>query len=134
MVLLAASHDRISSSHDVFVPGPAPIVLLTKEPSSIVQYTSKLAKPSQSSPSTASVGFQVHQDYVASQPKQKVSLMVPADDSRDLISSQYDSLSGMVADETVDAKAATYISSVQERFKLERMKSEHKKCQVAALA
>ncbi|KAF5479840.1 hypothetical protein F2P56_000629 [Juglans regia] len=102
------------------------------KPSSVVQYTSK-AKPSQSSPSTASVGFLLHQDYVVSQPKQKVSFIVPADNSRDLISSQYDSLYGIAADETVDTKAATYISSVQERFKLERMKSERKKCQVDAL-
>ncbi|XP_041002320.1 uncharacterized protein LOC121248032 [Juglans microcarpa x Juglans regia] len=116
-----------------FIKGKLMSFQRAAKPSSIVQYTSK-AKPSQSSPSTASVGFLVHQDYVVSQPKQKVSFMVPADNSRDLISSQYyDSLYGIAADETVDTKAATYISSVQERFKLERMKSEHKKCQVDAL-
>ncbi|KAG6659744.1 hypothetical protein I3843_03G053700 [Carya illinoinensis] len=116
-----------------FIKGKLMSFQRAAKPSSIVQYTSKLAKPSQSSPSTASVGFLVQQDYVVSQPNQKVSFIVPADDSRDLISSQYDSLYGIAADETVDTKAATYISSVQERFKLERMKSEHKKCQVDAL-
>ncbi|EXC33380.1 hypothetical protein L484_010790 [Morus notabilis] len=91
-----------------------------------VQYTSsKAMKPiSQSSaPSVpASVGFVVHQDYV----KPKVSFVLP-DNTRDL-PVQFDNLYGISVDEGVDTKAATYISSVQERFKLERINSERMKC------
>ncbi|KDP46265.1 hypothetical protein JCGZ_10105 [Jatropha curcas] len=91
---------------------------------STVQYSSKV-KPSQSSPSAASVGFVVHQDYIITPPKQKVSFIVPtADSNRDKYLSQFDKLYGVAGDEGVDIKAATYISSVQERFKLERSNSE----------
>lgn len=87
------------------------------KPSSTVQYTSKV-KPSQSSPSTASVEFLF-------QPKQKVSFIVPAADS-----SQYEKLYGVAADDAIDMKAGIFISSVQERFKLERVNSERvNKCQ-----
>ncbi|KAF5457403.1 hypothetical protein F2P56_021506 [Juglans regia] len=104
------------------------------KPSSTVQYISSKIKPNQSSPSTAPLGFVVHQDYAVAQPKQKaVSFIVPPDHNminRDLVVlSKYENLYGLAADESVDMKAATYISSVQERFKLERMNSERKKCQ-----
>jgi hypothetical protein len=86
------------------------------KPSSAVQYTSKV-KPSQSSPSAASVEFML-------QPKQKVSYVVPAD------SSHYENLYGVAADDAIDMKAGVFISSVQERFKLERVNSERvNKCQ-----
>ncbi|PON95398.1 hypothetical protein TorRG33x02_089200 [Trema orientale] len=92
-----------------------------------VQYTSKV-KPSQSSPSAASVGFLVHQDYVIAQPKPKISFILPPE-SRDSVV-QLDNLYGVAVDESVDSKAASYISSVQERFKLERVNSERMiKCQ-----
>jgi hypothetical protein len=95
-----------------------------KPSSTHVQYTSKV-KPSQSSPSTASVEFLLPQDYVFAQPqKQQVSFIVPAD------SSQHENLIyGVAADESIDMKAANFISSVQERFKLEHYNSERKKCQ-----
>ncbi|KAG2710626.1 hypothetical protein I3843_04G036300 [Carya illinoinensis] len=104
------------------------------KPSSTVQYISSKVKLNQSSPSTADpLGFLVHQDYVVAQPKQKaVSFIVPPDhNNRDLIVlSKYENLYGsLAADESVDTKAATYISSVRERFKLERMNSERKKSQ-----
>ena len=86
-----------------------------------VQYTSKV-KPSQSSPAAASVGFLVHQDYVIAQAKPKVSFILPAE-SRDSVV-QLENLYGVAVDESVDSKAATYISTVQERFKLERINSE----------
>lgn len=109
-----------------FIKGKLMPFYRAAKPSSTFQYTSKV-KPSQSSPSTASVGFMVHQDYVVGQPNQKVSSYVlPPDNTRDLIS-QYDNIYGVAADEGVDMKAAIYISSVQERFKLERMNSERKK-------
>ncbi|KAK7855001.1 uncharacterized protein LOC112033429 [Quercus suber] len=105
-----------------FVKGKLMPFYRAAKPSSTVQYTTKV-KPSQSSPSTASVEFLVHQDYyVFAQPKQKVAFIVQ-DNSRDLIS-PYDNLYGMPGDESVDTKAASYISSVQERFKLERINSE----------
>ena len=80
---------------------------------SIGQYTTKV-KPSQTSPSTASVEFHGNLEYVW--PKQNVSLIV-ADNKRDLL---YDKLYGAAGDESVDTKATSYISSVQERFKHER--------------
>ncbi|PON61286.1 hypothetical protein PanWU01x14_146630 [Parasponia andersonii] len=100
---------------------------LNSSTTTTVQYTSKV-KPSQSSPSAASVGFSVHQDYVIAQPKPKVSFILPHE-SRDSVV-QLDNLYGMAVDETVDSKAASYIYSVQERFKLERVNSERMiKCQ-----
>lgn len=87
-----------------------PFYRAAKPSNSTVQYsTSKVVKPSQSS---ASVAFLHVQDCVVSaQPKQKVSFILPE------------------TDDAVDMKAATYITSVQERFKLERVNSERVKCQ-----
>ncbi|XVF16179.1 hypothetical protein REPUB_Repub10bG0009400 [Reevesia pubescens] len=86
-----------------------------------MQYTTRV-KPNQGGSTTASVSFRVHQDYMnISQPKQ-FSFIVPADKNRENLS-QVDNFFG-VADESVDLKAASYISSVQERFKHERNNSE----------
>ncbi|XP_059639860.1 uncharacterized protein LOC132282270 [Cornus florida] len=75
-------------------------------------------KPSHySSPSTASVGFIVNQERVIPQPKPNVSFVVP-DFGHDSYAAKFDNLYGVAADEGVDLKAATYISCVQERFKL----------------
>ncbi|KAF7801723.1 hypothetical protein G2W53_040834 [Senna tora] len=52
-------------------------------------------------------GYVSHQDCIMTQPKPKVSF----EDTYD---------------ESVDAKAASYISKVQERFKLERLNSERR--------
>lgn len=90
-----------------------------------VQYTSKV-KPSQSSPSAASVGYLAHQDYAIAHPKPKVSFILPAENRDSLV--QLENLYGVAVDESVDSKAATYISTVQERFKLERVNSERVKC------
>lgn len=93
------------------------------KPSSAVQYSSKI-KPSQSCPSTASVGFLVNQDYAFTPPKQqKVSFILP-----DNIG-QFDNPFGVAADDSIDLKAARYISDVRERFKLERVNSERNKYQ-----
>ncbi|KAM6549558.1 hypothetical protein CsatB_021234 [Cannabis sativa] len=94
-------------------------------------------KPNQSSPSAASVGFLVHQDYLITQPKPKVSFVMSSHGGgggggggRDSSVVQLEKLYGGVAvDEGVDSKAANYISMVQERFKLERVNSERVKCQ-----
>ncbi|CAN6572440.1 unnamed protein product [Malus baccata var. baccata] len=96
--------------------------------SSMAMASSKV-KPSQATPSPAYSGFMVHgQDYViaAAQPKQKVSFIVPSDATdhhtkNSLIKQQFDHYGA--GDESVDMKAASYISSVQERFKLERINS-----------
>lgn len=77
-------------------------------------YTTKV-KENQASSTTASVSFH---DYKISQPKQ-VSFFVPAADKKRENLSQIDSF-GFAGDEAVDIKASAYISSVQERFKLER--------------
>ncbi|KAJ8771972.1 hypothetical protein K2173_027149 [Erythroxylum novogranatense] len=94
--------------------------------STTIQYSNKIM-PSQlsSAASTASVGFVVNQDFLVAPPKQKVSFIVPADNSRDKLS-QLDMVYGLPGDESVDMKASTYISNVQERFKLERATSERK--------
>ncbi|KAF5735830.1 hypothetical protein HS088_TW15G01346 [Tripterygium wilfordii] len=77
---------------------------------SSVQYSSKVYKPSQSCPSTG------YLDYVITPPKQqKVSFInINPEDTK-----QFEALFGVSADEGVDIKATSYISSVQERFKLE---------------
>ncbi|KAL6325601.1 hypothetical protein AAG906_023446 [Vitis piasezkii] len=89
------------------------------KPSSTVQYSSKV-KPSQTSPLAPSVGFVVDQEYVIPQPKQKVAFIIPAENGRDSLFGTY----GAGGDEGVDAKAANYISVVQERFKLDRVNSK----------
>ncbi|WOH04993.1 hypothetical protein DCAR_0624405 [Daucus carota subsp. sativus] len=68
-------------------------------------------------PSTAStVGYIVNQDQAHTQPKQ-VSFAIPSDtDTRDSYRKKYDN--------PIDVRAASYISCVQERFKLERLNSE----------
>ncbi|KAJ9152708.1 hypothetical protein P3X46_026243 [Hevea brasiliensis] len=78
-----------------------------KPSSSNLQYTCIVIKPSQSSPSAPSVGFLVHQEYIIAPPKQNKGYTY-----------------GVPGDESVDMKAASYISSVQERFKLEQSNSE----------
>ncbi|KAK9272944.1 hypothetical protein L1049_003323 [Liquidambar formosana] len=98
------------------------------KPSSTVQYSSNRVKPSQSSPSTASVGYLVDQDFVTSQPKPKVSFIVP-DNGRNSYGQIDNSFGASAGDENVDLKAASYIATVQERFKLERINSERKKYQ-----
>lgn len=95
------------------------------KPSSNVQYSSKV-KPSQTSPTIASVAYVVHQDFTIAQQKQKVSFTVPASDNRHDKLSQFDKFFGVVGDVRIDNKATSYISSVQERFKLERINSERK--------
>ncbi|KAJ6424121.1 hypothetical protein OIU84_024990 [Salix udensis] len=94
------------------------------KPSSNVPYTSKL-KPSQTSPAAASVGY-ASQDYMIAPQKQVVSFMVPAADYHRERLSQFDKFFGVAGDVSVDSKATRYISSVQERFKLERVNSERK--------
>ncbi|KAK3036423.1 hypothetical protein RJ639_030022 [Escallonia herrerae] len=80
---------------------------------------------------TSSVGFIINQDQVTPQaPKQaRVTFALPHDShnyvGRDSYG-KFDNPYGIAGDESVDLKAATYISCVQERFKLERMNSERK--------
>ncbi|OMO85404.1 hypothetical protein CCACVL1_10205 [Corchorus capsularis] len=94
--------------------------------STVMQYTTKV-KPNLVSSTATSISFRVHQDYMISQPKQ-VSFILPADKNRENLT-QIDNFFGVPGDESVDIKAASYISSVQERFKLERCNSERVKLQ-----
>lgn len=96
--------------------------------SSTVQNSNNAIKSSQSSPAAATVGYVVHQDYLIAQPKQNFSFIVPSAPHDNNVNrdhhqklSHFETLFG---DESVDIKAASYISSVQERFKLERLNSE----------
>lgn len=89
----------------------------TQQPSSNIQYTTSTTtnvKPNHSSPSPASVGFLVpHMDYEITQPKNpKVSIVV---------TDCWGDIEGMPIDESVDTKAALYISMVQRRLKLEQI-------------
>ncbi|XP_011009188.1 PREDICTED: uncharacterized protein LOC105114367 [Populus euphratica] len=90
----------------------------SSKPSSNVQYSSKV-KPSQTSPAIASVGYVVHHDYTIAPQKQVVSFIVPASDNRQDKLSQFDEFFGVGGDVRIDTMATSYISSVQERFKLE---------------
>ncbi|KAI4348326.1 hypothetical protein L6164_009061 [Bauhinia variegata] len=82
----------------------------TPKPSPTVQYTT--TKPS---PASVVVVHQV-QDRVISQPKPKVYK------SRDLMT--LEEIYSVAVDESVDTKAAKYISLVQERLKLEALNEE----------
>ncbi|KAF9663539.1 hypothetical protein SADUNF_Sadunf17G0061800 [Salix dunnii] len=94
--------------------------------SSNVPYSSKV-KPNQNSQTTASVGYVVHQDCMNIPPqKQKVSFILPASDNRRDKLSQFDKFFGVVGDARIDNKASSYITSVKERFKLERVNSDRK--------
>ncbi|KAE8694413.1 hypothetical protein F3Y22_tig00110783pilonHSYRG00177 [Hibiscus syriacus] len=104
----------------------APFYRAAKPAVPAMQYT-KSVKPNQDSATTASFSFRVHQDYKVSQPKQ-VSFFIPSDKKQENLG-QIDTFFGFAGDEAVDIKAATYISSVQERFKLERNDSELVKLQ-----
>ncbi|XVE84174.1 hypothetical protein DITRI_Ditri16bG0148700 [Diplodiscus trichospermus] len=111
-----------------FIKGKlTPFYRAAAKPAPAMQYTSRVKPNQQGSSATGSVCFRVHQDYLISQPKQ-VSFLVPADKNRENLS-QIDNFFGVAGDESVDLKAATYISSVQERFKLERNNSERIKFQ-----
>ncbi|KAJ4960587.1 hypothetical protein NE237_020497 [Protea cynaroides] len=85
------------------------------KPSSTVQFNSNKVKPT---PST-SMRIRVDQDFSIPAPKQKVSL-TPPDSVRDSNRGQINSLYGGGGDENVDMKATSYISYVQERFRLEQ--------------
>ncbi|KAG5226792.1 DNA double-strand break repair ATPase [Salix suchowensis] len=85
----------------------------SSNPSSNVQSYSSKVKPSQNSQTTASVGY--------------VSFILPAsDDNRRDKLSHFDKFFGVVGDARIDNKASSYIASVQERFKLERVNSDRK--------
>lgn len=85
------------------------------------------AKPKAPPPSAAAAGIIiVNQDQVFPQPMPKVAFVV-AERNRDSYGKLENFYGGGAAeDEAVDAKAARYISSVQERFRLERVNSERK--------
>ncbi|KAE8717113.1 hypothetical protein F3Y22_tig00110059pilonHSYRG00070 [Hibiscus syriacus] len=104
----------------------APFYRAAKPAVPAMLYT-KSVKPNKASTTTASFSFRVHQDYKVSKPKQ-VSVFIPADKKQENLG-QIDTFFGFAGDEAVDIKAATYISSVQERFKLERNDSERVKLQ-----
>lgn len=99
----------------------------TSSKQSNMQYmTSSKVKPNQAYPSPSAVGFLVHnhKDYhviatqAQDQPKQKITFIVPPSHA-DHQQLDYN----LAGDDMVDMKAAIYISSVQERFKLERVNS-----------
>uniref|UniRef100_A0A803KWL8 Uncharacterized protein n=1 Tax=Chenopodium quinoa TaxID=63459 RepID=A0A803KWL8_CHEQI len=87
-----------------------------------VHYSNNRMRPNLSSASVPSITYLVdHQDF-NSQPRQKVSLFVPEYTYKSV--NEFESYFSTVDDENVNMKAASYISSVRERFKLERINSE----------
>ncbi|KAK4282241.1 hypothetical protein QN277_013641 [Acacia crassicarpa] len=96
------------------------------KPASTAQYGggTKSMKASQTTACpAASLGILVHQDYAIAPPKPKVSILV-ADNRCDVVSRRrWEEVYG-AGDESVDTKAAIYISTVQERLKLEHLNSE----------
>ncbi|GAB2225990.1 hypothetical protein Droror1_Dr00021772 [Drosera rotundifolia] len=86
------------------------------KPSPAAHYTTKVNSKS-SSPTTSSVGYVVNQD-MKPQAVQQVSMVLSADDSYDSVG-HIDGYFGAIADERVNMRAANYISSVRERFRLE---------------
>jgi hypothetical protein len=85
----------------------APLFRTTKPSSTTVEYTTTNVKPNHSSPSPASHVVVVRNDYT--KPNPKVSIVVT-----DIWSDNFPT------DESVDMKAAIYISMVQQRFKAEQ--------------
>ncbi|GAA0156170.1 hypothetical protein LIER_13723 [Lithospermum erythrorhizon] len=77
------------------------------------------------------VNFIVKQDQVGPPTNAKVSFFVPEADHNNGGHGFYDKnfgdLFGVVEDEAVDLKAASYISTVQERFHLERCNTDYKR-------
>lgn len=107
------------------------------KPSAAAQppYSTKPPKPTAANSSPAppgaaagpAVGFIImNQEQIFPQPTPKVAFVVAADRNRGLLENFY---GGAAEDEGVDAKAAKYISSVQERFRLERVNSERQNFQ-----
>lgn len=76
----------------------------------------KAAKPGttsqMASKQAVAAGYVAHQEYIITLPKPKISFG-----------------GGAFGDDAVDLKAADYISSVQERFKLEMINSDRTECQ-----
>ncbi|XP_044503373.1 uncharacterized protein LOC123223938 [Mangifera indica] len=105
-----------------FIKGKLVPLYRAAKTASNVQNNSKVMKPSRSAAATASMGYAVHQqkaNFVA-EPKPKIWFIVQAADNNRKVNHS-DNLFG---DEMVDDKAANYIASVKERFKLERTNSE----------
>ncbi|KAF9619270.1 hypothetical protein IFM89_006457 [Coptis chinensis] len=89
------------------------------KPNTSVQYSASKVKPSPPPPTTT-VGFLVDQEFVVP------SSFVKSDGGRDTKNYvDYNAYYG-TGDESVDMKAASYISHVQARFRLERVDSERR--------
>ncbi|KMT09669.1 hypothetical protein BVRB_6g131190 [Beta vulgaris subsp. vulgaris] len=97
----------------------------TSKSSASAQYTSRI-RPNLSSASVPSITYVVEHQDLKPQPRQKVSYLVPEYDYNSV--NQFESYFSTVADENVNMKAVSYISTVKERFKLERINSERKIC------
>ena len=102
----------------------------------LVPYNPNSTTFSSSSTTSAAVDFILNQEQVTVPHKPKISFYVPPDQStHDREYSNSNSSTGTATiyyakttldNESVDLKAASYISSVQERFRLERVNSELK--------
>lgn len=90
-----------------------------------VQYTSRMKPSYQSSASVPPITYLVDHKDTKPKGRPKVSLFVPEyHDSSSF--NELESYLSSAGDENVNMKAASYISTVREKFKLERMNSERK--------
>ncbi|KAK4347709.1 hypothetical protein RND71_034048 [Anisodus tanguticus] len=88
----------------------------------LVPYNPNSTTAASFSSSSAAVDFILNQEKVTVPQKPKVSLYIPPDSTDTPTYHNYAKLDS----ESVDLKAASYISSVQERFRLEHINSERK--------
>ncbi|KAI3457821.1 hypothetical protein Pfo_014484 [Paulownia fortunei] len=108
------------------LPKPSPSNSLPTSVEFVANQPIKPKAPPSSTTAGSPVGFIiVKQDQVFPQQTPKVAFVV-TDRNRDSYGKLENFYGGAAEDEGVDAKAAKYISSVQERFRLERVNSERK--------
>ncbi|CAA2984476.1 Hypothetical predicted protein [Olea europaea subsp. europaea] len=98
-------------------PPPADSVGFIVNPEQV--FSQRMHQTKQAAP--PSVGFIVNQEQVCPQQMQKVSIVVP-EKGQDFYG-MFDNFYGVAGDDCIDAKAASYISVVRERFQLEHVNS-----------
>ncbi|KAJ8549863.1 hypothetical protein K7X08_033570 [Anisodus acutangulus] len=95
----------------------------------LVPYNPNSTTAASFSSSSVAVDFILNQEQVTIPHKPKVSFYIPPDSTDREYSNSSTTIYNNYAkldNESVDLKAASYISSVQERFRLERINSERK--------
>ncbi|KNA04150.1 hypothetical protein SOVF_202350 [Spinacia oleracea] len=105
-----------------FITGKLLSFTRTSKSSSDVQYNSRV-KPNWVCTSVPSITYLVDHQDSKPQPRQKVSFLAVSEYDYNVLNG-FESYISTAGDENVNMKASSYISSVRERFKLERINSE----------